>query len=528
MRLMITGIWMLILGTAALPDTYLRQPEVDIIHYDISIELNDASDSISATARLHVRMRAESVAGMRVDFESLKIDSLRVRGISRNFQSGNGSLTFSFDRKYSRGETAVVEVRYHGRPEKGLLIGRNSYGRRVFFTENWPDRARYWLPSIDHPSDKATVRLTVTAPRKYEVVSNGRLDKTEILRNGRKRTRWIEKKPIPTYCIALGVAEFSIGRSSDAGGVPIVWYSFPQDSGPASTKFRSTAGALAYFSSIIAPYPYEKLAQIQATVSFNGMENSSAIFYSESSIREEPFSENPVPHEIAHQWFGNSVTQDDWDHLWLSEGFATYFEALFYEHLEGTGSLNRMMAEYAARLHKDPYARSTPIINPAQPDPMKKLNLLSYEKGAWVLHMLRGLLGDKAFFDGIRHYYRLHENGNATTDDFRKALESASGIPLSGVFKQWLYQPGWPEYRILWRWDETKHEVELRIRQAQDSGLFDVLLEWLIETEDGKEIRKFRVSDKEHLFRIPMKSKPIAIQVDPNGWVLKTAADEQN
>jgi aminopeptidase N len=366
------------------------------------------------------------------------------------------------------------------------------------------------------------VQLTVIAPQKYSVVSNGRLAKTETLRNGRKRTRWIERKAIPTYCIALGVAEFSITREMDVGGVPIEWYSFPQDPEFAARKFRPTAAALAYFSSLIAPYPYEKLAQVQATVSFGGMENSSAIFYKESSVQGVPDLVDPVPHEIAHQWFGNSVTQSDWDHLWLSEGFATYFEALFYEHLYGAEFLKQTMAEHAKKLDADELARSAPIIDASQTDLMKKLNTLNYQKAAWVLHMLRGILGDANFFEGIRRYYRSHEEGNASSEDFQKALESVSAISLSTFFKQWLYQPGWPEYRISWQWDEATGEVELSIRQVQTAGLFDMVMDIAIEVGTRKEIRKIRVSDAAHQFRIPMSEKPLSIKIDPDGWVLKT------
>jgi aminopeptidase N len=526
MRVMTAWIWILLFSVCGRADTYIRQPEVDIVHYDIAIVLTDASDSISATARIHVRMRAESVSGMRIDFGNMQIDDLRVRGTRRSFRSGNGSLSFDFGRKYSRDEIVVVEMRYHGKPEKGLLIGKNRYGRRVFFTENWPDRAHYWFPSIDHPSDKATVLVTVTAPQRYSVVSNGRMVKTKPLPNGRKLTQWSEKKPIPTYCIALGIAEFSIAHKMEAGGVPIDWYSYPQDSELAARKFRSTAASLAFFSSLIAPYPYEKLAQVQATVSFSGMENASAIFYKESSMQEEPVSEDPVPHEIAHQWFGNSVTQADWDQIWLSEGFATYFGALFYEHLYGAELLKQTMAEYAKKLDADKLARSAPIVDPDQTDLLNKLNARTYEKGAWVLHMLRGMLGDEFFFEGIRHYYRLHEGGNTTSDDFRKALESVSGISLSTFFRQWLHQPGWPEYHASWRWDEAAGEVELSVRQVQTTGLFDMALDAVIDVGDRKEVRRLRVSDEAHLFRIPLSVKPFSVDMDPDGWVLKTLSIE--
>jgi aminopeptidase N len=524
--MLIRGIWFLLFTAPGFADNYVHQPDVDVIHYEISVELSDTSDSITGTTRIHVRMRNESASGMRLDFTGMQVDEVRVRGIKRNYQYGDGRLSFSFGRKFLRNEIAVVEVRYHGKPDHGFLIRKNNYGRRVFFTENWPDYAHHWFPSIDHPSDKATVAVTVTAPQQYDVVSNGRKIKTRRLPNGRKRTQWLESKAIPTYCMAIGVAEFSIVRQRNFGHAPIEWYSFPQDSKAASEKFRHTAAALQYFSSLIGHYPYEKLAQVQATTSFGGMENSSAIFYTESSFQEAPVSEDPVSHEIAHQWFGDSVTQADWDHLWLSEGFAEYFEALLNQHLQGPASLKRTMAGYKERLEEYKLARSLPLIDPAQTDLKSKLNALTYEKGAWVLHMLRGLLGDGRFFKGIRRYYSLYEGKSVFSEDFQTVMESVSGISLDGFFKRWLYQPGWPEYRISWHWNEASGEADILVRQTQSTGLFDMPLDIVFVEANRREARRFRIFNEEHLFHIPLRVKPSAMEVDPDEWVLKSVSVE--
>ena len=520
MRFIISGIWFLLAAVSGYADTYLHQPGVDVVHYDVSLDLTDTSDSISGTAKIHVRMRENGVSGMRLDFAGMQVDSLQVQGLARSFSLHNGSLSFDFGRKYARGEIAIVAVRYHGKPEHGLRIGTNTYGRRVFFAENWPNYAHYWFPSIDHPSDKATMRITVTAPRKYDVVSNGSLVQTRLLPDGRKRTRWAERKPIPTYCMVIGVAEFSIARRPRVNGVPLAWYSYAEDSGAAARKFSRTSSALEYFSSLIGPYPYEKLAQVQATALFDGMENAGAIFYRESLFQETP--EIPLTHEIAHQWFGNSVTESDWDQLWLSEGFATYFEALFSEHTEGPAALKQAMAGYANKLARSQLARSRPVIDPAQTDVMQKLNPLNYEKGAWILHMLRGMLGDARFFRGIRRYYSLYAGGNASSEDFQRATEAVSGIPLEVFFKQWLHQPGWPEYTFSWHWDQDAGEAEIDVRQQQTTGLFDMTVDFAFETESGREIRKLHIVDTEHVFRIPLQSKPLSIQLDPDGWLLKS------
>jgi aminopeptidase N len=515
--------WILFLAVCSQADTYIRQPSVDIIHYDISLKLIDESDLITGTTKIQVLIRNNDVSGMWLDFEGMDVDALLVQGIKRSFVHRDGRLSFDFDKTYSRSEIVVVEVHYHGRAQNpGMQIQKNKYGRRVFFTDDWPDFAHHWFPSIDHPSDKATVDIQVTAPERYDVVSNGRIVKTLSLLDGRKVTQWSEDKAIPTYSVAIGVAEFSAIYQPDLDCIQLVWYSYPQDSEAAAQKFGMTAAALSYFDSLIGPYPYNKLAQVQSTTRMGGMENASAVFYSESSFQKTPVIESTVPHEIAHQWFGDSVTPADWDHLWLSEGFATYFSALFYEHLYGTGSLKQIMDADAKKLDAYSFARSAPIIDPSQTDLMDKLNPLNYEKGAWILHMLRGILGDADFFEGIRSYYRLYKDGNALSEDFQKVMESVSGISLNTFFRQWLYQPGWPQYGISWQWDETKGEVKLSVRQTQTTGLFDMPLNIVFTVGNQREALKFRIVDKVQEFRIPLRARPSSLEIDPEGWVLKT------
>lgn len=524
MRFLVSWIGCLLAAGMACADNYPRQPSVDVTHYSLALELGDASDSISATAKIHVRVRGEAASGMRLDFAGMRVSSLKVQGRPQPYALGGDGLKFGFGRTFKRGESLVVEVRYHGKPRHGLGIGRNRYGKRIIFSENWPDRAHYWFPCIDHPSDKATVEVTVTAPDRYTVVSNGSRTLERRLRGKRTRTRWIETKEIPVYCIAIGVAEFSVARGRSAGGVPLEWYSYPEDSPVAERKFAHTAAAVDYFASLIGPYPYEKLAQVQASLRFDGMENASAIFYDESLFRTDAVP-LPLPHEIAHQWFGNSVTPDDWDHVWLSEGFATYLEALFEGRLRGPQALRDRMAESAERLARSGLAQTEPVVNPAQTDPLQKLNPLSYEKGAWILHMLRGMMGDASFFRGLRHYYARHAGGAVSGEDFRRAMEASGGISLKGFFDQWLHRPGLPEYEVSWKWDPGARLAEVRVRQTQVSGLYDVTAEIVFETAGRRESHKFRIRDAEHVFRMPLPEQPLNVRLDPGGWLLKTVRD---
>jgi len=180
------------------------------------------------------------------------------------------------------------------------------------------------------------------------------------------------------------------------------------------------------------------------------------------------------------------------------------------------------MADHALRLNEEGHARRMPILDPDQPDIVKKLNSVNYQKGAWVLHMLRGMMGDAAFFEGIRRYYQLHEEGNALSEDFQKALESVYGASLSGFFRQWLYQSGWPDYHISWQWNSATGMAELSIEQAQSSGLFDMPLDVVFVSGNRRDLRRLRIVGSVHTFHIPLQEMPLSIEVDPDGWLLKT------
>jgi len=515
----------LLLAISGRADSYVRQTAIDVIQYEIALELSEATESISGTTRIHVRVLQDNVSSMWLDLEDMVVDRLLVSGQPRPFMHRDGRLAFEFDRPYRPHEIVAAEVHYHGRPgQTGMLIGKNKHGRRVFFTENWPDRAHHWFPCIDHPSDKATVDFAVTAPEKFDVVANGRLVETRSLMDGRKLTRWSERVPIPTYCMVIGAAEFSVTHAGASAGVPLSSYVYPPDAAAATRVFSRSGLALQYFSDLIGPYPYEKLAQIESTVRIGGMENSSVIFYAESIFQRASPGEGPVPHEIAHQWFGDSVTESDWDHLWLSEGFATYFNALFHEQLEGPEAVKRTMTRAAEAVKKYHQSRPAPIIDPEVKDPAKKLNAFTYQKGAWVLHMLRKILGDGVFFKGIQRYYQLHAGGNVLTEDFQRVMESVSGVSLDAFFRQWLYQPGWPDYRVSWRFDGNANELELTIRQAQTTGLFDMPVDIAFRFGERREIQSFRISEESHTFRIAVQSQPTSIEIDPDGWILKSVA----
>lgn len=522
-------------GQAPPPGPYA--PGFDAVHYDIALTLPDTGSYIRGitTARIAlVEPRADTLA---LDLTGLAVARVRVDGDVVGHRQDAGKLYVPVPAAARVGDTIAVEVAYEGRPDDGLIIGPNVHGARTAFADNWPNRARFWFPSIDHPSDKATVAFAVSAPVPWAVIANGeRSDDVGFeppppqagSTAQRAVWRWATDTPIPTYTMVIGAAEFAIGRAgeacapSDGRCIETTWWAFPPDTAHAARVFRRADEMVAYYSALIAPFPYEKLAHVQSSTRYGGMENVTAIFYDERAIAAGRDIEGTVAHETAHQWFGDAVTEADWHHLWLSEGFATYFGALFFEHADGVERFRQIMeANRQSYVASDVVGR--PIVDPSETNLFALLNANNYQKGAWVLHMLRGTLGDSAFFDGVRRYYRAHEHGTALTEDLVRAMESASGRELDWFFEQWVFRPGHPRLRVEWVWDAGAREVVLTIEQAQPAAwpTFRLPMEVELVTPQGAVRRRVELDERRKLFRLPLAAPPTVVRVDPDGWVLK-------
>ncbi len=218
------------------------------------------------------------------------------------------------------------------------------------------------------------------------------------------------------------------------------------------------------------------------------------------------------------------MTEADWHHLWLSEGFATYFGALFFERADGRDKFVRIMLSEKERYMADAESVARPVHDPEVKDLFKLLNRNNYQKGAWVLHMLRRVVGDEKFFAGVAEYYHTYRDSNAVTEDFRRVMERHAGRPLEWFFRQWIYEPGFPVYDAAWSWDEPSKRLRLRVRQTQRGAPFRVPLD--VEFRDGPAATPRRetieVSGREQTFDFKLERRPAAVALDPDEWVLKT------
>lgn len=494
-----------------------RQPgaPIDVQHYEFSIVLTDTSDVIKGNAAIEVLCMKDTQA---ITLDLISKNNNR-KGMAVIQVSENGKpLTFThinnlltIEAAVKSGERKKLAITYEGIPDNGLIITKNKYGHRVFFADNWPNRARHWLPCVDHPSDKAALDFIVTAPAHYQVISNGVKIADSVLGDQQRLTHYTESTPLSTKIMVIGVAEFAIQEAGTVNNIPVSSWVYPEEKYKGFYDYALAVEILPYFIKNVGPYAFKKLANVESTTMFGGMENASAIFYSdESSITGTRKSESLLAHEIAHQWFGNMATEADWSHLWLSEGFATYMTILYFENKYGYDTARHMLSKNREQVIDFARKKLRPVVDSSVTNYMELLNANSYQKGGWVLHMLRRQLGDTIFWKGIRTYYNRFAGKNAITGDLCKVMEEVSAKNLKPFFQQWLFSAGHPKLEISWRYSAAKKAVMITVIQQQ-SPVFKFPLEFQINDI----IKSVDVAGRETRFSIPVTQKPATLTADP-------------
>jgi len=531
-------------GTIETLDTYPKNPNIDVLNYVFRLTLSDETDEITGQATIDLRFRVDGIAEVRLDLIGVNADgkgmvvtAVASDGNRVGFSHTSDELFIQLPAPSRANQRIQFTIEYHGVPVTGLIIALNKHGDRTFFSDNWPNKARNWLPTIDHPYDKARAEFVVTAPDHYQVISNGLKVEETDLPDGMRLTHWKQSVPIATWLYVLGVARFAVQHVGEYEGKSIQTWVYAQDRDAGFYDFAvPTRQVLEFYGDYVGPFSYEKLANVQSNSVGGGMEAASAIFYGDASVTGERSVRwrNVIIHEIAHQWFGNAVTEYDWDDVWLSEGFATYFTLLFIEHAYGRdefvegleSSRRRVLAFYEDR----PDYR---VVHDNLADMGQVTTGMQYQRGSWTLHMLRGIVGDDAFWRGIRAYYRTYRDRNATTDDFRQAMEEESGTDLSGFFRQWLYRGGTPKYEGGWWYDAGAGTVEVELNQVQGEGeggyFFQMPIQVgiYIEDESRPRIEVLQVNEINNRFTIRVNREPAAVVLDPDTWVLMEAEFER-
>jgi aminopeptidase N len=520
-----------------------QQRHVDIRDYDLTITLPDAGKTIDGVAVISLKRLARGGSNdtLALDLLDLTVKRVTVGGRDTPFTHARGVIRIPLG---AAPDSTQVSVTYSGAVTDGLIVTTDSAGRWLGFGDNWPNRGRHWIPSVDHPSDKATVTWTVIAPEDRKVVANGvRIEEALIATKDDpdghagapiklKRTKWRESNPIPVYLMVIAAAplvEYPLGNTACGLGpnracVPQMVYTLPEQRRILPGAFSEADSVVTYFARLFGPYPYAKLAHLQSSTRFGGMENASAIFYSDRAFRTNGVSYGLLAHETAHQWFGDAVTERDWPHAWLSEGFATYLAALYTHKSRGDSAFREQMNGTRNTVLNAAVVASRPVIDTIETNLMALLNANSYQKGGWVLHMLRNEIGDEAFFAGARDYQARFRHGTALTDDLRASMEGAAKRDLQPFFTQWLTRPGYPELQVLWKHDAASGRLTASISQGGRFGNFAFPLTVEYTGADGV-ARRARIEvpaqvTSEVTIATGVRAAPARVRFDPDVQLL--------
>ncbi|HEA21040.1 MAG TPA: M1 family peptidase [Pricia antarctica] len=520
-KFLILALLVALLSAVNAQDTYERNASADVQNYIFNLGLNDSTDQIQGEAEITVGFNTKPEA-----FALDLIGGSETYGMTiADIFEGDEKANYTFQNNKIKivpssdsTRTRIYRIQYQGTPERGLVIDTTKFGKRSFFGDNWPNLARHWLPAVDHPYDKASIEFRITAPEHYDVVATGEKIEESSLNNGYKLTVYKEPAPVAMKVVTIGVTQFASRLVDEVYDIPVTAWVYPENRLEGFSDYSVASEVLKYFIDNIGPYSYAKLANMQAKTQWGGLENAGTIAYFENSVTGKNEVEGLIAHEIAHQWFGNSATENDWNHVWLSEGFATYFAILYQENVYGDEKRKEELAIDRKEVFEYYLKNPSPIIDQSITDPLKVLSVNTYQKAGWVLNMLRHKLGEGVFWEGIRTYYSKFQNANAMTDDFRKVMEEVSGTNLKAFFDQWLLIKGQPE--IKWDWTYRNGKIDIAIDQIQDHYTFQFPLEIGIVCNGQLKINTLQIDKKSTSFTIPAASSPDALVLDPESWLL--------
>jgi aminopeptidase N len=418
----------------------------------------------------------------------------------------------------SSGDSGTFIIFYQGTPRYGLFRSYNFAGDTVIYSHNEPYDARFWFPCKDDPSDKATLLMSVSMPSTYIVVSNGRLKGNYPDGVNGMRTVWEENYPIATYLVSLAAAPYRIVEQNwyfDATVMPVRYYVYAPDVGRGENAVSATISMLSFFSEYIGRYPFSGDKYAMAEVPLAGaaaMENQTA-----TTMRDVYMDDAEViAHELAHQWWGDALTPVSFADIWLNEGFASYFDALYTEFNAGESAFRQRLEDYKSSIFQDG-SLAYPVYDP----PVEYLFGRSvYFKGAWILHMLRLKLGDEMFRNICRNYYQQYLYKNVTTADFVYMSEQISQIPLQEFFDQWLNYGGIPDLSL--NWHQNQQMVKFTIQQLQPEIVYDLSLEIIVQGFARDSLITVTCNSPLGEYHLSFPGPVQTMILDPNRKVLQT------
>jgi len=504
--------------------------DFDVLHYRIELTIDFTGQTIAGTTRVRSVVETAGLDHLDLELLALQVDGVTLPdGTPLDFAHASPSLRIELGSAHAAGDTIEVDVAYHGQPANegpsgfgGFYFNTSAgiaYQMAVGLSADPPSMGKYWFPCWDWPCDKATAEYHITVPDGKMAVCNGAFIGSRPAADGRSVTwSWSETHQISPH--VMSVAACGYVELVDSTYPWIRYWVYPNQVTNAATHFSNVHTMMDAFISRYGPYPFDKFGYASAPK--GDMEHQTCVTHLAGTVLPNHTYDWLLAHEMSHQWWGDCVSVNDWRDVWLSEGFATYSEAIFQEYAYGVQTYRTYMQN----------SLMNPVFNSSENfpiyDPEYLWGTTVYEKGGCVLHMLRGVVGDACFFDALAAYRAAHEHGNAVTPQFQEAVEAACGQDLDWFFQEWIHDVGWPEYRYAWVGQQGSggSRLLLAIDQTQTNGpTFTMPVGVKVTTAAGDTLLTLWVDERHEFFDLHMPGAPTAVALDPDNWILNRATE---
>ncbi len=513
---------------------YAPSREIDILHLALDVTPDFKERTVTGKVTLRFKPLAKPFPELRLDGIDLTVFSVVSSEKIIGWQATDKNVIITFDQPIAPDREASVTIAYRAEPKQGLYFRTPEMGYKPEDTHIWTQgettEARHWYPCWDSPNEKFTSEVTCRVPDGMVVLSNGKMVSEEKdAGSGLVAVRWLQDKPHANYLISL-VAGHLKKVEDKYKDIPLAFYTPASQIDQALNSFKETKDIMAFFEQEIGvPYPWAKYYQVCVDdFGWGGMENTSITTLNESTLHTTDFenlrdSRGLVAHEMAHQWFGDLVTCKDWANVWLNEGFATYYDALYDGHKNGRDALLYDMYQSAKGIVNQPNQTNS-VVRRNYNSPEDQFGFLAYPKGSWLLHMLRSQLGEDLYRRCIKTYLERHQFQNVVTEDLNRVIEELSGRSFDQFFDQWAYHAAQPELAVAYGWDEKAKLAKISVQQNQKLSeevlLFNFPLTIRFKSKSGTVDRQIIVKDKSGDFYFPLAEAPETVRMDPELTVL--------
>ncbi len=517
--------------------------QVDVLHIKLDITPDFQERTVGGTTTIRFAPLRKPLESLTLDAVDLHIGEVKGSTPVCDHASSPTKLTIAFEEPIPVGQESWVSIEHHCQPTGGFYFRTPEMGYPAEDTHCWTQGeahfARHWFPCFDYPNERLTSEVICRVPADMTVISNGRmLGESVDLATQTKSVHWLQDKPHVNYLICVVAGYFS--KLEDmTGDVPLGFYSQPTLAEHAPRAFQDTAAIMRFFKKEIGmPYPWHKYDQVTIRDFIaGGMENTTITTLTHRTLHNEETenlrsSRGLDAHELAHQWFGNYVTCEDWSHLWLNEGFATY-----YTHLYEGEKLGRDALLYG--LYRDAQQRiltraedTRPIVWNRYRNAGEQFDYRAYPKGSWVLHMLRSQLGEDLFRQAVQTYLQRHALSTVTTPDLQRTFEQVSGRTWERFFDQWVYHGRFPDVKIRYRYDPATAQAHVTLEQTHTTSdevlTFAFPAEFAFYCEEGDVVTHVEeVTNTKHEFYVKLPGQPQMVCFDPRYTLLARVDFEQ-